>query len=232
MIEATQQNPGNFSAAPSLFDSPAESKVTGSSRNGFPGDISSPANTTGKLSGQQETSPGSQPTDSVKLSQEAEEIRKLQSRDQEVRAHEAAHAATGGSYAGSPTYNFERGPDGQTYAVGGEVSIDVSPISGDPAGTIQKAQQVRAAALAPAQPSSQDLKVAQRAESMAAVARMELASQQAEQNKSPDINPQGKSSGDENGLGKYDDDPGMQPNNYPSKVSSISGTISRLDIHA
>ena len=37
----------------------------------------------------------------------------LQVRDAEVRAHENAHAAVGGQYAGSPTYEFTTGPDGK-----------------------------------------------------------------------------------------------------------------------
>lgn len=126
------------------------------------------------MPGQQEVGSDGRKRDSFELTQEAEEIRKMQARDREVRAHEAAHAATGGSYAGSPSYSFERGPDGQTYAVGGEVSIDVSPVAGDPQATLQKAQQVRAAALAPAQPSAQDMSVAQRAQALAAKARMEI----------------------------------------------------------
>ncbi|NOY13272.1 MAG: hypothetical protein GXP51_06200, partial [Deltaproteobacteria bacterium] len=112
--------------------------------------------------------------DSFELSQEAEEIRRLQTRDREVRAHEAAHAGAGGAYAGGPSFSYEHGPDGRTYAVDGEVSIDVSSVSGDPQATLQKAQQVRAAALAPAEPSAQDMRVAQRAQSMAATARMEV----------------------------------------------------------
>jgi len=126
------------------------------------------------LPGQDKTNPDGSPRDSVELSLEAQEIRELQVRDREVRAHEAAHAAAGGAYAGAPTYTFERGPDGQPYAVGGAVSIDISPIKGDPQATLQKAQQVRAAALAPAEPSAQDMRVAQKAQAMAAAARMEL----------------------------------------------------------
>ncbi len=126
------------------------------------------------LPGQDETNPDGSRADSLELSREAEEIRELQMRDAEVRAHEAAHAAAGGAYAGSPTYTFKRGPDGRTYATGGEVSINISPVQGDPQATLQKAQQVRAAALAPAEPSSQDMKVAQKAQSMAAKARMEI----------------------------------------------------------
>jgi hypothetical protein len=136
------------------------------------------------LSEKDKLSPGKNQKDSFELSQEAEEIRTLQLRDREVRAHEAAHAAAGGAYAGSPRYTFERGPDGRTYATGGEVSIDISPIPGDPQATLQKAQQVRAAALAPAKPSGQDMKVAQKAQAMAADARIDISRQMAEDLKS------------------------------------------------
>ena len=112
---------------------------------------------------------------------EQEQVRKLPARDQEVRAHEQAHAAVGGQYAGSPSYEYQRGPDGRNYAVGGEVQIDVSKVAGDPEATINKMAQVRAAALAPAEPSSQDRRVAAEASKTAADARSELAVQQREE---------------------------------------------------
>jgi hypothetical protein len=106
-----------------------------------------------------------------------QEILALSNRDREVRAHEQAHTAVGGSYAGAPTYTFQRGPDGRSYAIGGEVSIDAG-ISSDPAATIRKMEQVQRAALAPAEPSAQDFSVAARAQVLAAQARSELAQQQ------------------------------------------------------
>jgi len=87
-------------------------------------------------------------------------------------------AAGGGLVRGGPTYTYQRGPDGRTYAVGGEVSLDTSSVPGDPEATLRKAQQVKAAALAPANPSAQDRAVAASAESMAAQARQDLTSQQ------------------------------------------------------
>lgn len=98
----------------------------------------------------------------------------MAARDREVRAHEAAHANVGGIYAGAPSYQYQRGPDGRNYAVGGEVSIDTSPVPGDPQATIAKAQVVRRAALAPAQPSLQDRAVASEALAMEQQARREL----------------------------------------------------------
>ena len=115
-------------------------------------------------------------TTSSKLSkEEKEEIDKLRTRDREVRAHEQAHAAAAGGHAkGGPSFTFQRGPDGRLYAVGGEVNIDTSPIEGNPQATIRKAQQIRAAALAPADPSPQDRSVAAAASALESRARHEL----------------------------------------------------------
>ncbi|XQF92715.1 putative metalloprotease CJM1_0395 family protein [Pseudoalteromonas espejiana] len=106
---------------------------------------------------------------------EQQQIKELKARDTEVRVHEQAHASVGGQYAGSPSYEYQRGPDGTNYAVGGEVQIDVSEIPGDPQATIDKMQTVRAAALAPAEPSSADRAIAADATQKMAAAQAELA---------------------------------------------------------
>ena len=108
---------------------------------------------------------------------EQEQVRELKARDTEVRAHEAAHAATGGQHAGSPSYEYQVGPDGKRYAIGGEVSIDASIVKDDPAATIEKMRQVQAAALAPAEPSGQDRKVAQQAVAKMRQAQADLAAE-------------------------------------------------------
>ncbi len=105
---------------------------------------------------------------------ELDVLQQLKARDREVRAHEAAHAAVGGQYAGSPKYSYQRGPDGQNYAIGGKVSIDLSSVSNDPEATIRKMDIVRRAALAPAQPSGQDRRVAQEAAAKKQQAQVEL----------------------------------------------------------
>lgn len=114
--------------------------------------------------------------------EEKEVVAKLKARDQEVRRHEAAHAAAGGSFAGAPTFTYQQGPDGQRYAIGGEVSIDISP-GRTPEETARKADQIRAAALAPADPSGQDQAVAAAAVQMKAQALAEGAKQRAEEQK-------------------------------------------------
>ncbi|MDR0363325.1 MAG: hypothetical protein LBJ46_11690 [Planctomycetota bacterium] len=115
------------------------------------------------------------------LSEEEEaRVEELKARDREVRQHEQAHMAVGGAYAGAASYTYERGPDGQNYAVGGEVSIDVSPES-DPEATIAKMRVVRAAALAPANPSGQDMSVAAQAQKQEIEAQQELSRQRMEE---------------------------------------------------
>ncbi|MGB0618306.1 MAG: putative metalloprotease CJM1_0395 family protein [Myxococcota bacterium] len=113
--------------------------------------------------------------------EEQEEVVELKKRDAEVRAHENAHKAAAGQHArGGPTYEYERGPDGRRYAVGGEVRIDTSPVPDDPDATILKMRQVRRAALAPAEPSPQDRRVASEASQQESAARQEKMTQQHE----------------------------------------------------
>jgi len=100
--------------------------------------------------------------------------------DREVRAHEQAHMAAGAGLVRGSSYSYEAGPDNRRYAVAGEVSIDTSP-GRTPEETIAKARQIRAAALAPADPSTADRQVAAAASQMEMQAQQELAqSRQAE----------------------------------------------------
>ncbi|MFT4578158.1 MAG: hypothetical protein ACI9UO_000977 [Nitrospinales bacterium] len=111
-------------------------------------------------------------------------LNQLQARDAEVRAHEAAHLAAAGPHAnGAPTFEFETGPDGRQYATGGEVSIDSSPVPGDPEATARKAQTIKRAALAPREPSGQDRQVAAQAAQLEAQARQQIQAEKAEESK-------------------------------------------------
>ena len=102
-------------------------------------------------------------------------VDRLEARDAEVRRHEQAHLVAAGSLAnGPPKYDYQRGPDGRNYAVGGSVSIDVSE-EADPEATIAKAEQIKRAALAPAEPSGKDRQIAARADAMKLEAQQELA---------------------------------------------------------
>lgn len=93
--------------------------------------------------------------------EERKELDGLKTRDREVRAHEQAHLGRRGSLVrGGAHFDYEMGPDGRRYAVGGEVRIDVAEVPGDPQRTIDRMARVRQAALAPADPSQQDREVA------------------------------------------------------------------------
>ena len=116
-----------------------------------------------------------QPVDPAQSPEQLKELEQLKARDREVRSHEMAHLGVAGGLAMSgATFTYQRGPDGGSYAIGGEVKIDTSAGS-NPEETIRKAQTIRAAALAPAEPSGQDHAVAAQATQMEAQARAEQA---------------------------------------------------------
>lgn len=132
-----------------------------------------------RLSGEQEVAG---PADPSQLTEEQQqEVERLKDRDREVRAHEQAHARAGGPHAGSPSYEYESGPDGRLYAVSGEVQIDSAPVDGDPEATIVKMDIVLRAALAPQDPSAQDSRVAAEARAAKAEAQAELRKQTQEE---------------------------------------------------
>lgn len=105
--------------------------------------------------------------------EEQEKVDQMQARHDEVKTHEQAHKSAGGSLAAAPSYTYETGPDGKRYITDGEVQIDTAE-EDEPRDTITKMQQVKRAALAPAEPSSQDRKVASEASRIEAQARADL----------------------------------------------------------
>ncbi|MBC3936103.1 catalase [Undibacterium sp. CY7W] len=128
----------------------------------------SPASQTNKTSdSKNQPAKSSTASSQLALSEEAKAlINQLKATNSEVRAHEFAHlAASGGLATGGPSFVYQKGPDGQRYAVGGEVNIDTSAGS-TPQETIQRARTIQAAALAPAEPSGQDFAVAAKARNM------------------------------------------------------------------
>jgi hypothetical protein len=106
--------------------------------------------------------------------EELAEVNRLAARDREVRLHEAQHAAAAGGMASGVQYDYEMGPDGRMYAVGGRVRIFFPP-GQTPEEALANARQLRAAAGAPGDPSSQDLAVAARASQMEAEALRRIA---------------------------------------------------------
>lgn len=109
--------------------------------------------------------------------EEQAQVRELQQRDREVRAHEAAHRAAAGGMVSGGSYTYQTGPDGKNYAVGGEVSISGTHAS-SPQEQLRQAETIRRAALAPADPSPQDRMVAAQASATAFQARAEIRAEQ------------------------------------------------------
>lgn len=135
---------------------------------------------------------------------EKRQVDQLKKRDMEVKAHERAHMAAGGGLVqGGASYTYQRGPDGQLYAVGGEVKIDTSS-ERDPDQTIQKMEQVKRAALAPAQPSGTDRAVAAQAAQVQLQAQMEK-TQTTEQGENVDDDQQGPAGVDSNDSGAHNE---------------------------
>lgn len=113
--------------------------------------------------------------------QEVAQLQQLKLRDTEVRTHEQAHLSAAGQYArGGASYTYQKGPDGSSYAVAGEVNIDLAKES-TPEATIAKMQTIKHAALAPANPSGADRRVAAQANLKETQARQELLNIQQEE---------------------------------------------------
>lgn len=176
--EATGDDAGGAETAP-------ESASNANSQGAAP----APAQGIGGALAQQQHSSKKEDPDGDGLNEaEEKQVQELAKRDREVRAHEQAHARVGGAYASAPSYTFQQGPDGKRYAVGGEVQIDTAK-ERTPEATIRKMQIVIRAALAPAEPSSQDLKVAQQARSQLSEAQAESRQLKAEELRGDDDAP-------------------------------------------
>lgn len=111
---------------------------------------------------------------------ETQLLKELQSIDRNVKAHEAAHQAAGGGLTGSASFSYTKGPDNRMYAIAGEVPIRIQE-GGTPEETIAIARNIMNAAMAPANPSPQDYKIAANAMKMEIEARAEAMKMRAEQ---------------------------------------------------
>jgi hypothetical protein len=84
-------------------------------------------------------------------------VDRLRQRDAQVKQEEKAHAAVAGDLAGPISYIYQRGPDGQLYAVGGSVPIQAQTVSGDPDEAARIGARLAAAGQAATNPSGADL---------------------------------------------------------------------------
>lgn len=164
---------------------------------------------------------------------ELKELTELKARDREVRAHEAAHQATGGQHSGAMSLTYQRGPDGAQYAVGGEVSISMSSVDGNPQATIEKMRTVCAAAMAPAQSSSQDRAVAAQAMQAMLQAQSDLALEKESANplaKATASDSENTSSGSQENAAERPSRVAQQAKNTYQNIAGFKpGSISRID---
>ena len=82
---------------------------------------------------------------------------KLKQSDSEIRKHEQAHASLGNTT--SPiSYNYQAGPDGKLYAVGGSVRLETS-IPDDPKQASYKLDRIAKASSGVVDPSGADAQI-------------------------------------------------------------------------
>lgn len=112
-------------------------------------------------------------------SDEEAQVYELKAIDSKIKAHEMAHQS-GPAASGGASYSYTKGPDGVMYATAGEVPIEIK--TGDtPQETMANMQDVIATALAPSDPSPQDLSIASKARVIMMKAQQEFAKDMQEQ---------------------------------------------------
>jgi hypothetical protein len=116
---------------------------------------------------------------SFKKGKSEQQTKALKSREAAVKQHEAAHLLAGSGITSGLSYTYQQASDGSSYAIGGQVTLNMQE-GATPEETIQRAQKMRAAALAPSSPSAQDQDLAMMAMKMEAQAREERAEKQKE----------------------------------------------------
>jgi len=147
-----------------------------------PAELEEPAEPAVPAVPEEPADPYQDPTETL-TEEERKQVEELEKLDQEIKTHEQLHAAIGGAYTrGAPTFKMTVGPDGRQYAVAGHVNIDVSKAA-TPEETIRKAQIIKAAATAPASPSTADMMIAAQASQMEAEARSEFSQKMLRQSK-------------------------------------------------
>ena len=85
-------------------------------------------------------------------------LEKFKQTDAKIRTHEQIHASIG--HTTTPiSYNYQQGPDGKMYAVGGSVRFDTS-LPSDPKAASFKLDQIQKAAAGVSDPSGADNTIA------------------------------------------------------------------------
>ena len=88
-------------------------------------------------------------------------LEKFKKSDSNIRSHEQIHASIGQTTA-PISYNYQEGPDGKMYVVGGHVRLDTS-IPDDPKAAALKLDQIKRASSGPSDSSSADMGISTQA---------------------------------------------------------------------
>ena len=134
--------------------------------------------------------------------------------------------AAGGGLTSPASYTYERGPDNKMYAVAGEVGISTGE-GNTPQESLNKAQTIRRAALAPADPSPQDLKVAAQAASMEMSARAQIMQEKMAQN-SQNTNNSNETSAENSNVNSTENSTGNSTENSTRNSVGNSAGNSRI----
>jgi len=98
-------------------------------------------------------------------------LQKYKTVDADIRSHEQVHATIGATTT-PISYNYQQGPDGKMYAVGGSVKLDVS-IPNDPKAAISKLDQLSKAVSGVDNMSGADLAIASAANTNKAILQLQ-----------------------------------------------------------
>lgn len=96
-------------------------------------------------------------------------------------AHENVHKLADSGVTDGVLYTHTTGPDNERYITGSEVSVEMPDSTGEAEDTISLLEKVRQAALAPEQPSPQDLRVAASAQVQIQQVRSDLSGESIEE---------------------------------------------------
>jgi len=156
----------------------------GQKTSGQSTDSTSESATTGKESSQAGSAAAGKAKTAGTTTQQStdvqQQISQMVQTQNHVISHEQAHMSAGGELAGSPSYTYTSGPDGKRYITGGEVSISTPSVK-EPEDKIRMMERVRSAAMAPSDPSPQDIRVAADASMKESQAQSELSRKRLEQ---------------------------------------------------
>ena len=101
------------------------------------------------------------------------ERKQLELSQTSIQRHVESHLAVTTQYSSPPNYQY-RPLDGQLYVVSGDVAFDTSSEPNDPKATLEKAQLISMASMAPTEPLLQDRNASQQAMVMATQAKGEI----------------------------------------------------------